>query len=337
MDFMKLKLLTVVGILLFLATSCTRNNDRLKVDLASVKIPEVKIKRYDKDLFAIPLNDLRNGLAAIQPKYMFFLGTDLNDQAKLSEMSAYLTNPRNIDFHKAVEQKFRDLTGVEKELTEAFRHIRYYFPGMPVPTVYSYISGGDYDNPVELADSVMIIALDTYLGADFKPYLSDGVPLYKALRMTPDQIVPDCMRTVVGKLMPVSMSLNTFLDQIVDAGKRIYLLDAFIPDVPGDLKMDFTPGQFDWIVKNESHVWSAIIENRMLYSSDGQTLRTFLADGPFTPAFGNDSPPRLGEWIGWKIVKSYMNNHPDVTMDQLIREHDSQKILAESGYKPEKN
>jgi hypothetical protein len=264
------------------------------------------------------------------------LGTNLNDTSKLAAMREYLMNPRNIDFHHAVQEKFNDLTPIEKDLFEGFRHIKYYFPEMEIPLVYSYISGGDFENPVQFADSVMIIALDSYLGSDFKPYLADGVSLYQAQRMTPDHIVPDCMRSVLNRLAPSNMSSGTFLDQIVDAGKRLYLLDAFLPVISGNLKINYTPGQFSWISKNESHVWSAIIENRMLYSSDGQTLRAFLSDGPFTPAFGKESPPRLGEWIGWQIVKSYMNNHPEITLQQLLQKNDGQEILTQSGYKPEK-
>ena len=120
---------------------------------------------------------------------------------------------------------------------------------MEIPLVYSYISGGDYENPVQFADSVMIIALDSYLGSDFKPYLADGVSLYQAQRMTPEHIVPDCMRSFVNRLAPSNMSSGTFLDQIVDAGKRLYLLDAFIPGISGNLKINYTPGQFSWISK----------------------------------------------------------------------------------------
>jgi len=333
---MKNHWLTVLSVLTVILSSCNWQTDRLKIDVSSIKIPDVSIQRYDQDLFKIPVTDLKNGLTTIQSRYLFFLGTDLNDSTKLADMSGYLMNPRNIDFHKAVQEKFQDLTPIEKDLTEGFRHIKYYFPQIKIPRVYSYISGGDYENPVQFADSVMIIALDTYLGSDFKPYLSDGVSLYKAQRMTPGHIVPDCMRTVVNRLASPNMSANTFLDQVVDAGKRLYLLDASFPSMAGNLKMDYTPEQFSWVSKNESHIWSAIIENRMLYSSDGQTIRVFMADGPFTPAFGKESPPRLGEWIGWQIVKSYMNNHPEITLQQMLLKNDAQEILTQSGYKPEK-
>jgi hypothetical protein len=333
---MKKHLVISLSVLTLLLSSCNWHKDRLNIDVSSVKIMDVSIRRYDRDLFKIPLNDLKNGLTAIQSRYLFFLGTDLNDTVKLNSMIGYLTNPRNIDFHKAVEEKFHDLTTVEKDLTDGFRHAKYYFPEMEIPHVYSYISGGDYENPVQFADSVLIIALDTYLGNDFKPYLSDGVPLYKTHRMTPDHIVPDCMRSILDKMASPAFSANTFLEQVVEAGKRLYLLDAFIPGIAGNLKIGYTPEQFSWISKNESHVWSAIIENRMLYSSEGQTLRVFLADGPYTPAFGKESPPRLGEWIGWQIVKSYMNNHPEITLKQLLRNNNAQELLTQSGYKPEK-
>jgi hypothetical protein len=334
---MKKKVWIFIPVLLVILYSCTFHKDRLKVDISDIKISPVKINRYDQALFRIPLSDLENHLKSIQAEYSFFLGTDLSDPAKLAEMKDYLMNPRNVDFNKAVQQKFSNLSPDENELTNALRYCKYYFPGTPIPRVYSYISGGDYDYPVRLADSVMIIALDCYLGSDFKPYLSDGIPLYKTQRMIPSQIVPDCMRSVIENLVPPDMQSMTFLDQVVEAGKKFYLLDAFLPDVSGELKMKYTKEQYSWAIENESHIWSAIVENQVLYTSDGQTLRTFLADGPFTTAFGKESPPRLGEWIGWRIVKAFMDNNPDVTLKQLVAEKDAQSILARSGYKPDKN
>jgi uncharacterized protein YjaZ len=132
------------------------------------------------------------------------------------------------------------------------------------------------------------------------------------------------------------MSGNTLLDEMIEAGKRLYFVDAMIPATEDCYKIGYTQAQADWIIKNEAHVWAAIIENRMLYASDGQTIRLFMADGPFTAEFSKESPPRLGEWIGWQIVKRYMSNSDEVTLPQLMNETDAQKILTLSRYKPEK-
>ena len=334
---MKKALLILLSITLFpFFYSCNWHKDRLKVDLSQLKIPQISINRYDEDLFKIPVSDLKKGLFSIQPKYLFFLGTDLNDTLKLAEIKTYLENPRTNDFHQAVHEKFLTLTSEEERLSDAFRHINYYYPSARLPHLYGYISGGDYENPVRLVDSIMIIALDCYLGSNFKPYLSDGVSQYKIHRMTPEYIVPDCIATMVNEICPVNSSAVTLLDQMVDAGKRLYLADAFQPSAPDSLKIGYSTGQYDWITKNESHVWAAIIDNSMLYTSMSEYARVFFSDGPFTASFGKESPPRLGEWIGWRIVKAYMDNNTKVTLQNLVMERDSQKILTLSGYKPEK-
>jgi hypothetical protein len=182
----------------------------------------------------------------------------------------------------------------------------------------------------------MIIGLDNYLGKDFKPYFADGLALYQAERMDEDHIVPDCAKEIVNEMYPASSVPNTLLGGMVEAGKRQYLVNALIPDVPACLRMNYTKSQYDWIEKNEKHVWAALVENRLLYSSDGQYFRMFLADSPYTMEFSKEAPSRLGEWIGYKIIRSYMQNNQEVTLQMMMKETDAQKILTLSGYKPEK-
>ncbi|MEI7662090.1 MAG: gliding motility lipoprotein GldB, partial [Bacteroidota bacterium] len=255
---------------------------------------------------------------------------------KLADMKAYLENPRNITFQAAVASQYKDGRWIENGLTEAFKHYRYYYPGVKIPRVYAYISGGDYDFPVQFADSVMLIGLDNFLGRDFKPYAADGLPFYRITRMNSGNILPECMKVLLNVTYREQLSGNTLLEQMVEAGKRLFFIDAMIPGTDDRFKIGFTQPQQDWIVKNEAHVWAAIIENRMLYTTDGKLIRAFMSDGPFTAEFSKDSPSRLGEWLGWQIVRNYMENQPEVTLSDLMNEKDAQKILAQSGYKPEK-
>lgn len=333
---MRLTRFSLLLIIIVVIGGCNWHKDRLQIDVSGIRIPDVKIHRYDRDLYKIPVNDLQAGLKKIQNEYYFFLGTDLNDEKKLEEMKSYLENPRNIDFQQTCEKQYGDLSKVEKDLTEAFRHWKYYFPDARIPRVYTYISGGDYTNPIQLADSVLIIALDNYLGKDFKPYFADGLSLYQVERMKEDHIVPDCVREIINATYQGKAAPTTLLGAMVEAGKRQYLIDALIPDIPDHLKMDYSPEQYDWVKKNETHIWAALVENRLLYSSDGQNFQLFLADGPYTMEFSKDSPPRLGEWIGLQIIRSYMQKNPEINLQMMMKEQDAQKILSLSGYKPDK-
>jgi uncharacterized protein YjaZ len=72
----------------------------------------------------------------------------------------------------------------------------------------------------------------------------------------------------------------------------------------------------------------------LLYSTDPIAKQKFIIDAPFTSFFGNDSPPRLGCWIGYQIVDKLMQDNKSITLPELMNDYDSQKILKRSGFKP---
>ncbi|MDP1623505.1 MAG: hypothetical protein Q8M08_14325 [Bacteroidales bacterium] len=317
-------------------SGCGHGKKRLNPDISNVKIEQVKIHRYDLDLFTVNPDQLQTNLEALKPAYLFFLDTDLSDPAKLAEMKAYLESPRNQEFHAAVVNQYKQITSLEKDLSQALKHYGYYYPGFKVPRIYTYISGGDYDYPVQFADSVLLIGLDNYLGKDFKPYVADGLPAYRISRMSSAHVVPDCMRVLGMITYPVRFPGNTMLEQMIDAGKRLLFVDAMIPQTEDRLKIGYSKEQYDWVVNHEAHVWTAIIENRILYTTDGKLIRSFMADGPFMAEFSKDAPTRLGAWLGWQIVRKYYENQPKITFQEVMTELDAQKILTMSGYKPQK-
>lgn len=315
--------------------SCTQRRTS-DVAVSDIDIPSTRILRYDLDLFAAGQGNLAADILKLTPKYRLFLGDDPAAPDKLATLKQYLESPRNQDFYKAVRSAYPELSSLESSLDEAFRHLKYYMPAFMPPMVYAYISGGDYEYPVQFNDSVLLIGLDNYLGEGYQSYRADGVPLYRIQRMNRDHVVTDCARLIATSLFPVETGGGSLLDVMVEAGKRLYLLDLILPSTPPGVKIGYNSVQYEWIRKNESHVWAAIIENRMLYSNDGRVIRVFMSDGPFTAEFSKESPPLLGSWIGWRIVNQYMERNPQVTLRELLQEKDSQKILSGSKFKPEK-
>ena len=127
---------------------------------------------------------------------------------------------------------------------------------------------------------------------------------------------------------------NDLLDKILNSGKLLWFIYAMMPEVPKTILMDYTNEQLMWTRDNESLVWAFLIENKMLYSTELQPEQKFILDSPFTSYFGDESPPRLGWWIGWQIVRSYMNKNSKINLNELMNNYDAQNILSKSGYKP---
>jgi len=221
-------------------------------------------------------------------------------------------------------------------LTTAYKHIKYYYPENNIPTVYSYISGLDYEYPIKFLDDVMIIALDMYLGADYEPYIKIGLPSYKTKWMSKELIVVDCIKEIALQKINFGKDNKTLLDKMIYQGKILYFIDAMMPDEPDTLKIKYSEKQLEWCEKNESNIWSYFIENKLLYSTNNSVINKFIVEGPFTSIFSKESPARTSDFIGWGIVKKYMNNNKEITLKELMDETDSQEILSKSRYKPNK-
>jgi hypothetical protein len=314
--------------------SCSGPSDnRFTIDVGEINIPSVKIERYEKALFAINPDSLKDGLKRISVQFPLFLDADLDDTLNLIRMHEFITSPLNIKLYGEVVTKYPNLKPYNQQFTEAFKRFKYFFPEKGLPGIYSYVSGLLYEMPVQFISGDMIIAFDMYLGKGLEEYRRMGLPLYKIDRMNEDYIVRDGIYELYYYNFLKKPGKNV-LERMIEEGKQLYFLDVLLPETSDHIKIGFTENQLRWCEENEKNIWAFMIENELLYSSNTNTLRKFFTDGPFTNDFSRESPARIGEWLGWQIVKDYMRKYPTLPLEQLFMEDEAQAILMKSGYKP---
>ncbi len=331
--------LSTLLIFLFIAIlslqSCDNNSLKgPEIDESLLKKVDVKIHRYGKTLFEIDTTDFLNKIRKIQGEFELFLGNNIDNPEILAPLYEYVTDTQLISISKKTMEVYPDLDLEEIQLADAFSRYHYFFPDKKVPVVYTYISDLYYEKPVIVDNSVVIIALDVYLGEGFTKYRSLGLPYYKIRCMTPDNIVVDVMKAIYISDIATRHKQKTLLERIITAGKLLYYLDAVLPNVPDSLKICYTTNQMKWVEENKSNVWAFLVKNKLFYSADYNIQTKLIEDGPFTKGFSNDSPPRLGIWLGWQIVREYMYKHPQISLESLIQNDDAQTIFNQSGYKP---
>jgi hypothetical protein len=320
-------------LLLLLFSGCQTCNRKQKVRISRVQLEDVKIKRYGKDLFNIDPEHVKEGMEVLSTDYRFFIGNNYDDTLNIIQIYEYITDPFLVRIAETCNQKYPSLDQIESQLTNAFKHYKYYFPEKLIPQVYTYISGVDFEYPVQYFDSIMIISIDDYLGKDFIPYKKLGIPGYRMKRMEREYIVPDCMKEITNKEFSPKRPGNRLIDHMINEGKKLYFLDLVLPEFPDTVKIGYTGNQLDWCYENEENLWVFLIENELLYSSDYQKIGKLINDGPFTSFLSRKSPGKLAVWLGWQIVRSYMDNN-NVTLNELMVNKDPQNILNKSGYKP---
>ena len=248
--------------------------------------------------------------------------------------------------YDTVNTVFKNTGDLERDFKKAFQYVKYYFPKYEVPVINTVAGPVDAlaqsdtgPTPNFLAPGIMGISLQFYLGKNFSVYndpffIENLVPVYRSRQFSKEYITADAMQLVISDIFPYKSANKPLVEQMVEKGKRWYMLDKFLPGEPDSIKTGYTRQQLEWCRENEGLIWSHIVKNENLQSLEPTTLQTYLGEGPFTQGFNQDlSPGNLGQWIGWQIVKKYVEKNKSLTPEEIMNA-DPKKILEEARYKP---
>jgi gliding motility-associated lipoprotein GldB len=319
-----MKKLLTLSVLFFIVLAC---DEKSKVEKAVEQIPlEVKVERFDKLFFETP----PEGLAALKAKYPYFFPGD-DDSVWLEKMQ----HPQWRELYNEVQKVFPDFQKETQGIEDLFRHVKYYYPQTRAPKVVTLISEMDYANKVIYADSLLLVSLELYLGKDHEFY---QFPEYLKQNFTKSQLLPD-VATAVAEEKVKAPENNTLLAMMTYFGKELYLKSLFLPDATDADLIGYTPEQIAWCQENEAYIWRYLIDGELLYSTDPKLPNRFINPAPFSKFYleiDNESPGRIGQWVGWQIVKSYVKNNSKTPLNELL-DMDSKKLFENSRYKPKKD
>ncbi len=307
---------------------------KLQVHHKNLEPKELRIKKYNEALFSIDTANFVDGLKSIQSDYLIFLGGDLDDTDAVSYLKAFATDTFCIRLNKMAEEKFANDKELTKEIQSVYQRLHYYYPEMPIPETYFYISGIDYEMPaVMVQPNGILISLDYYLGNEDKIYDYIGMPRFRSVRCQPSYISRDLAQAFYDSYFTERRNKKDILSEMINAGKQLYFIEAMNPALPDSVLLGYSYKQMQWAQQHEADIWATIVGNDMLYANELEIFRNFFGDGPFTLAFSNEAPARLGEFIGLQIIRSYMS-HNDADLHDLLRNNDIQQIFQDSQYKP---
>ncbi|GGB82416.1 gliding motility lipoprotein GldB [Flavobacterium suaedae] len=305
--------------------SCN-DGDKKEGEIAAIPVDEVKIDRFDEKFFGGTPQDLPQ----LKDEYAYLFPPGNADSVWVNKMQ----DPFQNELYSEVQKKYKTLDNLEADLEDLFKHIKYYYPNFKAPEVVALVSD-DIETKAIYTDNVILIPLSLYLGAD--NYLYEGLTQYKVKQFEQSQILPDIVNSFyTQKAMPPKD--RSLLGLMVYYGKELYMQDAFLPNATDAAKIGYTQQEIDWAKVNEEEMWRYFIERNLLYNTDPKLFDRFIAPAPFSKFYlelDNESPGRLGRWVGWQIVRAYMENNKDVTLQELL-ETDAKTIFENSKYKPKK-
>ncbi len=346
-----MKRLTVFIALIAILESCSNNSKT--PDVSNIKV-ELTVERFEKDLFSVDTNNILISLKQLQNKYPSFfpdftsniLGlpplTDTSNEA-MTAIKKFIADYRPIK--DSADKILGDLKNTEKEIKQGLQFIKFYFPAYQLPQklitfigpmdAFYEASLGGYGDVV--TRDGMATGLQLHLGSEFSFYHSQMgeslYPGYISKRFTPQTISVNCIKNIIDDLYPEQLRGKVLVEQMIEKGKRLYVLDKVMPFAADSLKIGYTSNQLKGCYGNEGRIWNFFVTNSLLLSNEPSLQKNYMADAPATQELGDGSPGYIGLFTGWQIVKKYMEKNSALTLPQLLQT-DAQKIFEESKYRP---
>ncbi len=306
----------------------------------------IEIKRFDLALFSYGNKPLEEHLRGLEKDFAPMFAAPLSDKDYLNMVKAFVSDAEMKNAAGIVAKTYPDLKFLEDELSEALGRIRKIRPDSTKTNIYTLIVGPSeysfaYRNRILVYPEFSSISLDAYSIAALSenPYYK-SMPQYLRTCLTRENIAPDYVRTYLQEITFRDVPLQsqnpeaTLLDCIVDEGKYIYAVEALLPKSSLAAIQRYTPEQQKWVEENEYQIWTYIIQNQLLYNKDRTKYLSLIAEGPTTKGVAN-SPARIGNYIGYKIIRSFMDEN-SVSLDSLFKIEDAEQLLKLSKYKPQK-
>lgn len=328
--------------LAILAASCGKQERFFPAEIEPV---DVQIVRFDSVLLSLPTDSagLREGLERIKEEdpysFMVFadnvIGVDYEDMDTIArELGWFLTDTVYgfKEINQRVREEYEDIRFLHTNINGAMARAHYLYPEWEIPTLYFMVTGFQ-GNAYLLESSDFMIGVDMYLGGDY-PYYNGVVYEYQKKQMNKDYITNHVILNYLYYHLDNPATQNRLLDRILYEGRLMYMMQQLMPGRLPAYIIGYNESEWKWCEKNEKQIWGMICDKQDLFSTQPMLINSYVSDGPFTSEISQDSPSKVGTWIGWRIIDSYMKNHKETTLQQLMELSDSQLILQESGYRP---
>src|SRR5690606_1652281 len=143
-------------------------------------------------------------------------------------------------------------------------------------------------------------------------------------------------RSIGERFNKTNLDDKSVLADMIAYGKSFYFAKHMLPCVPDSIFIWYSAEEMRGARANQDLVWARFVEDEVLYSTSHIMKQRFLGERPKTLEVGEKCPGRIGQWLGWEIVRKYMETHPEKSLPELMAMPDARKLFKASRYKPER-
>ena len=305
--------------------SCT--SDPLDVDASGVKL-DLSFTNLDSVIFytdsATLIKEHRKFTAELGELYEYYQGFvmqigHVEDTTFYNRIMIFREDPGIQTLEKEIKTEFPDLAATENNIIGGFQHLKYHLPDASMPSSIVFMNSLFTSN-VWCSEAEIGIGLERYLGPESETVKKLPPEYYDWVRKAMDRKFMNVdILTAWIETNIVEAESGNLAEKMIRWGKILYLVKASFPEVEDHLILRYDEEQLSWAMDNEYAFWKYLVDEKMLFDTNERNELNFLNPGPTTPGLPEEgSPDRMGRFIGWRMVKSYVENN-DVSPAKLLK------------------
>ncbi|GHV56425.1 gliding motility lipoprotein GldB [Bacteroidia bacterium] len=302
--------------------------------------PDVQIVRFDSVLYQYLTQDKPDEALAGYQEFLSeygekVIGIGRSDSAGFFDrLKNYFSEPTLRQIYGDEQVRLADISAVNAELLSGMDLLLQHFPNLRRPKIYLHVSG--WGQNVIVTDDILSLSADKYLGADY-PLYQEFFYEYQRQNMSPDRMAPDYLLGFLMSNLPFQGNADLLLDRMIYEGKLRYILSQLLPKRQLWEFVGYTQAQYTWCAGYCDRIWKSVLDNRHLFRPDYPTTSAYFKEAPSTSTLPSGSPGRVGVWLGFQIVLSYMKHYPETDWQVLMHRTDSVEFLKEARFNPTTN
>lgn len=308
---------------------------------------QIDVVRFDQMLMAIDTNDIETGLTLLESKrsdifnlyFRQLIPLTREKEHDIDRLADFIKNPNVRKSNMLIEKTFSDLGDEVKDIGQSVAYLRHYLPSSEIPRLYTLY--GDYSYQAFIFEEAggqdaVGVCLDMFLGADHNykaidpknPIFSDYITDRYERSYLPIKVLGVMIEDILG---PVNGS--RLIDHAIYHGKKQYLLSKVFPHESAAKLLEFSDDQYDWCKTSELGIWDYFLDQELFYETNQQTISSYINEAPRSKGMPEESPARTAHYIGYQIVKAFMEKS-GASIQEMIAIEENEVIFRKSKYKP---
>lgn len=183
-------------------------------------------------------------------------------------------------------------------------------------------------------DSVMLIALNHYLGPEHESYAH--MTAYRRAEKDPKYLPYDVASALAASATGqfTTKDAPTVLNNLLYEGALVEARMRLVPDAKLSDALGYTPETLADLEAALPDIKTEMAQRRMLYDTDPDLINRLFAGAASSPLLNGAAPGRAARYVGYTLVRRYVDEHPKATLRDLLSAsfYDNPATLQQIGF-----